>query len=157
MYFLWFLCAALLCLHSFFLIFGQTAKGNRKKGDRKCPMSHRPAFNPHMTSTHPPADRPNSMRENFPELTQDSMTSCNRAAFKTIQQLNNNSEPQSEWSVQAPDSLNCICLCLLTLFKVCQTVSEPVTRTICNTEDLVNRVDECTEVSSSFIRRIKVN
>lgn len=36
------------------LIFGQTAKRNREKAERKHLISHRAASNQHVTSTHPP-------------------------------------------------------------------------------------------------------
>lgn len=49
---------------SFLTIFGQMAKGNRKY-----PMSHSLAFNLHMTSTHPPADK---LQERVGELTKSS-------------------------------------------------------------------------------------
>lgn len=53
-----------LSVSSFLPIFGQTAKGNRKY-----PMSHWLAFNLHMTSTHPPADK---LEERLGELTKSS-------------------------------------------------------------------------------------
>lgn len=73
-------------------------------------MKHRPAFNPHVTSAHSPADTPEEFKifqikqthtqihTHFPQLCQDSMTSSRRVVFKSTehetghQQLKSQSE-----------------------------------------------------------------
>lgn len=72
----------------FLPIFGQTAKGNRKY-----PMSHWLAFNFHMTSTHPPADK---LKECVGELTKSSA----KTAWHQVNMLH--SRPCSTSSAAGP-------------------------------------------------------
>lgn len=40
----------------------EEAKKKKKEDKRKCTMKHRPAFNPHVTSAHSPADTPEEFK-----------------------------------------------------------------------------------------------
>lgn len=81
-------CVYHVSVSGFLPIFGQTAKGNRKY-----PMSHWLAFNLHMTSTHPPADK---LEECVGEVTKSSA----KAAWHQVNMMH--SRPFSTLSAAEP-------------------------------------------------------